>query len=247
MSAMTECLLAWMDSLPSTEFPTDADRSVFVKIRDRLAGSENLEDELRTLYRVEQFAEFALAMMWVSNDPEKTQLSDEEQSFLFQRFLQGSAQSAGVIEAAAEPEQEISTPTPLIEEERAQGIESASSSEPGDVSLPGFAARFEGFVEAMQAGDEGRVSLVSEIGKLANQLRLLSGPDDVEVGQFCELLVDFLGYIEREQLMDDVRVMNILSNISGDAAAWLQPDIEKRKAAMAEAVSILQDFRSLFE
>jgi hypothetical protein len=47
--------------------------------------------------------------------------------------------------------------------------------------------------------------------------------------------------------MDDVRVMNILSNVSSPVSSWAQAAPDGREGILAEGTEILRTFKSLFE
>jgi len=222
-----------------------------MRIRDRIALSGDVESELQNLYRVERFADFAMGLLWVmdaaTNHPEKICLTEEEERLLLDRFMQAVGTEEGPGAAVLTPYEDAITPVESEVDEQPPEEEVAQPGGVEEVSLAIFAMQFEAFVEAMQAGDEHRVTLLSEIRELASRLQSLPDPECARVEELCELLIDFLGYITEEQFLDDVRVMNILSNISGDATVWLEPNGAKREESIAEAIGILKNFRSLFE
>jgi hypothetical protein len=59
--------------------------------------------------------------------------------------------------------------------------------------------------------------------------------------------VEFLKYITENGFMEDVRVMNILSNVSGPVTSWAQAPPDGRAGVLAEGTEILRSFKSLFE
>jgi hypothetical protein len=65
--------------------------------------------------------------------------------------------------------------------------------------------------------------------------------------QFCKLLTEFLEYISNNQYMDDVRVMNILSNIQDPFAQWAHSAPENRSGLLDPVNDILRDFKTMFE
>jgi hypothetical protein len=68
-----------------------------------------------------------------------------------------------------------------------------------------------------------------------------------EYKKFCNLLIEFLQYITENQFLDDVRVMNIVSNIQDPVAQWALSEQPDRSGLMDQAIDILRDFRTMFE
>jgi hypothetical protein len=110
-----------------------------------------------------------------------------------------------------------------------------------------FAALMEKFVEAMQSGSDERDGLMqSVLSQSKSMMNEGSGvPDDLR--EFSGFMVEFLTYITENGFMDDVRVMNILSNVSGPVTSWAQASPDGRAGILAEGTEILRSFKSLFE
>ena len=68
-----------------------------------------------------------------------------------------------------------------------------------------------------------------------------------ELVEFSSLLSEFLTYIGENALLDDVRVNNILSNVSSNISQWANTPPDGRAGIMEEALSMLRDFKSHFE
>jgi hypothetical protein len=60
-------------------------------------------------------------------------------------------------------------------------------------------------------------------------------------------LQEFLDYVLAGELIDDIRVMNIISNIQGPFAQWEQANPENRTGLLDGAIDILRDFKTMFE
>jgi hypothetical protein len=72
-----------------------------------------------------------------------------------------------------------------------------------------------------------------------------SATDDYK--QFCKMLIEFLEYISNNQYLDDVRVMNILSNIQDPFAQWARSIPNKRAGILGSVNDTLRDFKTMFE
>ena len=118
---------------------------------------------------------------------------------------------------------------------------------PASDSQGNFAGLMEQFVEAMQSGSDNREQLLTSVLQESNVITPMGSgaPDDLR--EFCQYLVEFLTYIRDNGFMDDVRVMNILSNVSSPVASWAQAAPEARQGELAEGIEILRTFKSLFE
>ncbi|MEX2116187.1 MAG: hypothetical protein WEB37_04820 [Bacteroidota bacterium] len=211
----------------------------------------------------------------VEADPSKLDYTPEEQSLIVSHFRfaigdlgvtpLGGGPSSGADQAVAEftPAPGTQEPPATVEEnpempthlqmETAGPIDDSEKASyappPGPATgLEGqFAALMEKFVEAMQSGSDQRDGLVQSV--LAQSTAMMpegSGvPDDLR--EFCAHLVEFLRYITENGFMDDVRVMNILSNVSGPVSLWAQAPPDGRSGILAEGTEILRTFKSLFE
>jgi len=109
-----------------------------------------------------------------------------------------------------------------------------------------FAGLLEKFLEAVQGGSDDRSTLMSDVKKECNTVLALSSPPE-EYKQFCQLLVEFLQYITDNQFLDDVRVMNIVSNIQDPVSQWARTEPGGRTGLLDPAIEILRDFKTMFE
>jgi len=118
---------------------------------------------------------------------------------------------------------------------------------PASDSQGNFPGLMEQFVEAMQSGSDDREQLLTSVLQESNVITPMGSgaPDDLR--DFCQYLVEFLTYIRENGFMDDVRVMNILSNVSSPVASWAEAPPDAREGRLAEGIEILRTFKSLFE
>jgi hypothetical protein len=99
--------------------------------------------------------------------------------------------------------------------------------------------------EVVQSGIEGRGA---QLESLFNECEgIAKHSSDVDFKQFGSLLSDFLKYIAESELLDDVRVINIVSNISSSVSQWAIAPPDARHGLMEEALGMLRDFKTHFE
>jgi hypothetical protein len=110
----------------------------------------------------------------------------------------------------------------------------------------GFSNLLEHFLESVQSGKDDRTTLLSDV---INECNMVVNADSVseDYKQFCQLLVEFLQYISDNQYLDDIRVMNIVSNIQDPVSQWARSEQNNRTGLLDPAIEILQDFKTMFE
>jgi hypothetical protein len=354
MSRSQQYLVSLLEGVPMSELPDFEHRSAFDQIRQRIAGAEDIVGELKTLYRVNNFSEFALSLLWIAEkverDPALLEPTPEEQNLTLEAFRKaiGSAGESVGVETPTEPsadmppetvpetssgfglEQspEVSTSFPVepsLESDLTVGstVEQAEPTSPFDFpsepepsadtmsgfdlpSAPGamddamagfgatseplaefpstpslepspelmgdfpsfeqpaagfspsasagreetaeveFAKLVEQFVEAVQTGAEHRDALKEQVLALCAAAQTEeSAASDYRT--FCQILAEFIGYIVDNQLVDDIRVMNLLSNVTDPVWAWARADASSRAGILDAAYDVLRDYKSLFE
>ena len=109
-----------------------------------------------------------------------------------------------------------------------------------------FALLLEQFLESVQSGNDDRTKLLSDIINECNTV-LADGSISEDYKQFCKLLNEFLKYISDNQYFDDIRVMNILSNIQDPFAQWARSKPNNRTGILASVNDVLRDFKTMFE
>ena len=277
-----------LESVAEGQISSDEFRITFAKLREKLGVAEDFEAELKKLYQVANFSEFALCFLWIAEaveqDPSKLEYTPSEQAFVVGKFREavGETTAPPVSESpAAGPPQPTFTPTPeptenpfgeqVAEQPAAPPVEElpempahlqmetaghidrseqdvyAAPPSPTSGTESEFAGLVEKFVEAMQGGSDERTSLFDSILHQAGTITAIGSgyPDDIR--EFCQYLIEFLGYVRENGFMDDVRVMNILSNISSPVTSWAGADPASREGLLAEGSELLRMFKSLFE
>ena len=147
----------------------------------------------------------------------------------------------------------IPTPEPTIDAIFGAAVQAPELTQPassgstsGNEQELRFALLLEQFLEAVQSGNDARTKLLSDIISECNTvLAVGSAPEDYK--QFCKLLTEFLQYISNNQYLDDVRVMNILSNIQDPFAQWVRNKTSDRTGVLDAVNDILRDFKTMFE
>jgi hypothetical protein len=109
-----------------------------------------------------------------------------------------------------------------------------------------FAGTLERFLESVQSGGEDRTTLLTG---MINECKtaLQGGSLRNDFKQFCELFVEFLQFVSENQFIDDIRVMNIVSNVQDPIAQWTRTEQLHRSDMLSPAIEILRDFKTMFE
>jgi hypothetical protein len=226
MTQTNDAVRALFANFPVAELGSVEQRTVFHKIKDRFSQTADAELELKDLYKVKGFSDFAAVLMWIleraQKDPQLAAVGPADETLLLSTFRKAMSEQGFLPPSAPSPREE-----------------------PGGQDEKAFAAQLEKFSEAIQGGVEGRgpmlEALFNDCGHAAN-----SNSGD-EFKQFNVLLADFLKYIAESELLDDVRVINILSNVSSAVTQWASASSEARPSLMEEAMGMLRDFKTHFE
>lgn len=250
MSHSKDYLIKLLDSVHPFELTSDEQQVIFRKIRNRLHDGSDIHLDLQTLYKVNEFYNFALVLMHIveqsEKNPSKTMFSSDEKMLVVWNFIRAMGgvptsdmKVAGVLE---EEEEETIDVGHQIDETPSFVL---AADEP--ISIEAFGLRLDQFIETMQQGDESRQSLLSEIISMAQRYGLAREEILEDFNKFAIHIVEFLTYVHEQDLYEDVRVMNLLSNLSSTAGAFQHDSDEERISAIKESITTLSDFRSIFE
>ena len=66
MTRAQQYVSSLMENVSEGLIASDDHRITFAKIMEKLADTEDFENELRSLYKVQGLSEFALSLMWVA-------------------------------------------------------------------------------------------------------------------------------------------------------------------------------------
>ncbi|MBM4162310.1 MAG: hypothetical protein FJ217_14570 [Ignavibacteria bacterium] len=229
MSKAHEVVQKLMDAVPISELSSDENRSTFERIKHRLQSAPDLQAELRSLYTVEGFSDFALSLMWIAqqaeSDASATLPSPADTTLVFSSFRRAVGEAA-------------------MAEDQPQPAAGAAEATAGGGSET-FSVLLERFVEAIQSGEEQRSTLLERVVNECEAVGAGDFPEDFRL--FSTLLAEFLRYVLENQLLDDIRVLNILANIPSPVAHWVSAAPEARAGLFEEEINILRDFKSHFE
>lgn len=270
MSQAHDALRTLLGTVPLAELSNDQQRTTFEAILQRLVSVSDLETELKSLYKVRDFSDFATLLLWLVNRAEKEggfQLGPGDASLVLSSFR---AAIGGVVPPSASPSPSLGADDPFAAfgggavqsggEEQPSSLEgffSESSSNQQDSPGPAaaapadsgdekeFSALLEQFVEAMQSGEDARVALLERVVAVCSIVGSGEFADDYK--EYCRYMTEFLSYISENQYLDDVRVMNILSNVSSPVSQWANTAPTERQGLLEEGIAPLRDFKSLFE
>ncbi|MGD1044953.1 MAG: hypothetical protein ABR936_06450 [Bacteroidota bacterium] len=121
-----------------------------------------------------------------------------------------------------------------------------SGSTTGSEQEHNFALLLEKFLEAVQSGNDARTNLLTDVMNECNTILAASSAAE-DYKKFCTLLRGFLNYISNNQYLDDIRVMNILSNIQDPYAQWARTEPNNRAGLLDAVNDTLHDFKNMFE
>ncbi|HTY35611.1 MAG TPA: hypothetical protein VMH23_00780 [Bacteroidota bacterium] len=230
MTQSNDILRTLLSNFPAGELPPGEPQTIFEAIRSRLNDAPDSMEELRNLYKVKGFSDFAVGLMWMVDraikHPGQVSIGPEDETLLLSSFR------------------------------RAVGSRSASSDGPGEAPAPAevgvgemnpqtFAGQLEQFSDAVQGGSGGVRMLLEDL--VAECDTVSNGANSDDVKELANLLKEFLKYLSDAELFDDVRVINLLSNISSTVSQWANAAPGEQPGLLAEAHALLRDFKSHFE
>jgi hypothetical protein len=144
----------------------------------------------------------------------------------------------------AEPEP--SAEEPVASEETSASIPMGAEDDIGTSDPEIFGRLLERFLESVQSGSEDRTELLGRLRANCRAVRADSTQPE-EYQRYAEVLDDFLGYIDQHQLMDDIRVMNLVTNLQEPFGQWVSTDEESRTGILEQCVDMHREFRTMFE
>ena len=269
MSNVQKNISILLERFPKWELSSYEHQTTLDRLRDRLSSTSDINEELRRLYEVEGFANFALSLMWIADkvekDPTREETTLDEETLVFSLFRQaiGAAPPTEQIPAPSTPITEsfppsVSTPeppaTPKLEVDsiwneatQQQGVQSSVGEGTSQIDQErSFASMLERFLESVQSGNDDRTTLMSDVINECNRI-LATSTIAEDYRQFCQFFVNFLQYISDNQYLDDVRVMNIVSNIQDPFTQWAKSEPSNRAGLLDQSIEILRDFKTMFE
>jgi hypothetical protein len=253
--------------IPTWELKSIDNRNMLDEIKERLATCENLQTDLIALYRVKGLADFALSLLWIMEKAESNPSfyydpSADEEKLVFSIFKKatGEESASSLLDsfgsgAASEPvpEQGQQDSNPFADfsfessasPQKSNAIEQSTAGAVTPEQERSLADLLEKFLEAIQNAAEDRTVLMESVKTECRTFLALSS--GTELHEFCRIILEFLDYVDTNQLIDDIRVMNIISNIQGPYLQWKDSAPENRAGILDPALEILRDFKSMFE
>ncbi len=281
MNRTQQYLVSLLEKLPAWELENDEQRTTLEQLRQRVAGADDLDAELRTLFRVRGCGDLALSLLWIAgnveSDPSRLESDVAEEQLVFSRLRSAfgtttlaAAPSVAPAEPVMDPFAGFPSPPPERVTEEPAPSEAPAFAEPvfppfaaeppipvaaeaspaeasdADAEARSLAVLMDRFLEAVQVGSDERADSLT---KVLAQCDALAGIPDVpeDLRQYIQYLMDFLQYISANQLLDDVRVMNMVSNIQDPLSQWVRMSPADRSGLLDPAFEILRDFRAMFE
>ena len=228
MTTSNKILQTLLSNFPLAELSSGEQQNMFESVKNRLIEAPDSGEELNNLYKVTGFSQFAMGLMWMIDRAEKSPgqiaIGLEDETLLLSSFRKAMA------------------------EQSSPGQQSASAAEVieiGEADEKAFAGQVERFSESVQSGSGGTIMFLEDLVTESETIARQGGAS--ELAEFCSLLVEFLKFISERELLDDVRVINIVPNISSTVSQWANTPPDARTGIMEEALSILRDYKTQFE
>lgn len=256
-----------LDHIPKWELQDYEHREIYDKIKNLLITTENLREKLKELYKVKGYADFALSLLWITdkveNDESLQHPTREEEELVFRCFRKAVGEeetsippseseplseqlTSSVSEEHVLPLQEISNvPSSSTDDIWGWTQEPSIDSKKGVSKEEDFARLLEQFLEAVQSGSDNRFALLGNLRQHCQAMRVAES-DPVAL-EFYTNLHDFLEYVEMNQYVDDIRVINLTANIQEPYTTWVKASPELRVGILEPATEILRNFKEMFE
>lgn len=184
------------------------------KIMQRVAQADNVDQELSALYKVQGFGDLALRLMWLRESAEEGKIGIDNGTIEYHaenlmKLVLGSAKVGGSVQSPAEP----------VEIDALYNV------------LHKFGKSVEELKRASRDGtsfkkiDENRLfGILSELAAV-KESGLAAGKESMV--RFADACSEFLHYVLDMNLLDDVRIINVLDNANltvqtVSAAAWTE-------------------------
>jgi hypothetical protein len=233
MTESNDILRALLANFPATELPPGEPQGLFESIKTRLTDAPDADEELKNLYKVKGFSDFATGLMWMvdraQKNPGQVSVGPEDETLLLSSFRK----AIGGVTPPAVEEAPMPEPAP-------PGAAGSGESDPRI-----FAGQVEQFAESVQSGSGGTRMLLEDLAVECASVAQQGGAADLV--EFATLFEEFLKFISEGELFDDVRVINILSNISSTVSSWANTPADSRSGLLEEALNILRESKSHFE
>jgi hypothetical protein len=263
MDRTQQYLTTLLGKVPIWELSDPLHQEALDKIKDSLTNATDLQNQLKELYRVANFSDVALGLMWIADkvgrDPSKLESTLEEESFvlnLLKKGFGGSPAETAMPEqslgfdvqqpTSIEPSGAVETVPESFAAEVASPVASTGADGVGGGSEEVFSTTLEKLLEAVQSGSEERTILLDDLTSQAEGI-VAAQDSDSDYKTFCGYLIEFLKYVSANQLFDDIRVMNLISNVYDPFSQWAKSDPMSRSGILEQSIEMLRDFRALFE
>jgi hypothetical protein len=256
------------EKFPPQDLSGGPERDQFDRLRSTLTESQEWMATLRRLYQAEQCDELALSLMWITDrleaEPDRRELGPEEEDVFFRGLRRGlglpQAGFGDLFGQPAIPAASMDDLSPASEDVASLIAETSPETGPVPIaSIAGggdeaegtadpdiFGRLMERFLEAVQSGSDDRIPVLARLQASCSAIRSDASSGE-EFQRYAELVNDFLGYIDQHQLLDDVRVMNLVTNIQEPYGQWLSTPEGDRAGILDQCHEMHKDFRMMFE
>ncbi|MCX7984277.1 MAG: hypothetical protein N3A63_05190 [Bacteroidetes bacterium] len=251
-----------LDHIPKWELQNYVNREIYDKIKTILVTADDLREKLKELYKVRGFSDFALCLLWIVDKVDHNLSSDrptkEEEELVFRYFRKAVGEDE--VESTPEKSETISSRIPsggtdenvfaVPDQSNIQDIWGWSNNQDiptnsSESKEEEFAHLLEQFLESIQSGDENRFSMLENLRRHCQAMRVAEINPLAQ--DFYMYLHDFLEYVELNQLIDDIRVINLTANIQEPYTTWVKTPEQQRTGILEQSVEILRNFKEMFE
>jgi hypothetical protein len=256
MSRSKDYIGRLLDGIPKWDLPLVEHREAFSSIQDKLLSAEDITSELKNLYTVREYSDFALSLLWIADkverNPALVDATEDEQSLvlnMFRRAVDVSlrdlvSDSPFVADTDSKedgiPAQVAGEPPSLTQTEIPLTLDASFGGDPTE-----FGKLFDKLTEAVQTGSDTRLN---HIARIIQECKIVAAGDfPSEYKQLGEILSEFLEYVTSNQFLDDIRVMNLVQNVQDPISQWSNADPSNREGILTQALQVLQDYKQMFE
>ena len=226
-----------VETNPQLFFPSEEDKAFIMKLYRQAKGIEAPDAAVQPTFTQEQMP---VEQQEVAPSTEMQESTTEFQAPMPTETTDFGFQTSEMETVSPmEPQLDTGIPAP-----KAASEETVTSGE--NTLSPQFASLFERFVVSVQSGDESRISILQELYSVCKSAQSNTQSEE-NFKMFTGTMSTFLNYISTNELLDDIRVMNILSNLSDSISRGAEAPPENRFNFAAEAYEVIKDFKALFE
>jgi len=239
----------WLvDRLQRDEAVTETTKNLLGQISEGYSKVEDKRAYLKDLYKVVGLSEFSMAGLWFLEN----KLTTDIDANTYERIkiqIGDSEPPTYLMDETTLSDQPVDQQTKEtdadIVHETVSSDDSMSGAQVKGINTE-FGMAFERFVVAMQTGDAESKELALHVIGLLEGIKTDKYLVPIEQ-EVTSVLHDLLSFITKNDIMDDVRVMNLLLNFEDSMNHAIQKEADEREGFLHEALDVIKEYRTLFE